>query len=54
MVPLHVSSESIDNSSRQRNASTMHDLSDYANDGADYRVYQRLFSRNDGLIIGEF
>jgi prepilin-type N-terminal cleavage/methylation domain-containing protein/prepilin-type processing-associated H-X9-DG protein len=47
-------SERIDNTSRQRTISTMHDPFDSANGGADYRVYQRLCSRNDGLPIGEF
>jgi len=47
-------SEDIDNSSRQRNSSTMNDLFDSANGGAGYRTYQRLFSRNDGLVVGDF
>jgi len=47
-------SENIDNSSRQRTAATMSDLFDSANGGADYRTYQRLFSRNDGLPISEY
>lgn len=47
-------SNSIDNSARQRNAATSADLFDRANHGADYRTYQRLFSRNDGYTLGEF
>lgn len=44
-------SENIDHSSRQWNAA---DPFDTAGLGADYRTYQRLFSRNDGLPVGEF
>ena len=44
-------SENIDHSSRQWNAA---DPFDTAGQGADYRTYQRLFSRNDGLPVGEF
>jgi prepilin-type processing-associated H-X9-DG protein len=47
-------SESIDNSARQWTMTTMSDPFDRANGGADYRTYQRLFSRNDGLPSGEF
>ncbi len=47
-------SENIDNSSRQRDPTTIPDLFDRAHDGADYRTYQRLFSRNDGFPLGEF
>lgn len=47
-------SETVDNSSRQRTTTTMHDAFDIANGGADYRVYQRLFSRNDGLSLSDF
>lgn len=47
-------SENIDNSSRQWTAATSADPFDQANGGADYRTYQRLFSRNDGLATGEF
>lgn len=47
-------SEQIDHSARQWTAATMNDPFDRANAGADYRVYQRLFSRNDGLPTGEF
>jgi prepilin-type N-terminal cleavage/methylation domain-containing protein len=47
-------SESIDNSARQWTMATMSDPFDRANGGADYRTYQRLFSRNDGLPSGEF
>jgi hypothetical protein len=47
-------SENIDNSSRQWTTATQSDPFDAANGGADYRTYQRLFSRNDGLPIGEF
>jgi len=47
-------SENIDNSSRQRNSATLQDPFDRAHGGADYRTYQRLFSRNDGLLTGEY
>jgi prepilin-type N-terminal cleavage/methylation domain-containing protein/prepilin-type processing-associated H-X9-DG protein len=47
-------SQNIDNSSRQRTPATINDPFDSANGGADYRTYQRLFSRNDGLTVGEF
>lgn len=44
-------SENIDTSSRPHNPS---DPFDRANGGANYRLWQRLFSRNDGHTIGEF
>lgn len=47
-------SENIDTSSRQRNGTTINDLFDQANNGADFRTYQRLFARNDGYVLGEF
>jgi hypothetical protein len=47
-------SEHIDHSSRQWTSATQSDPFDAAHGGADYRTYQRLFSRNDGLPIGEF
>lgn len=47
-------SEHIDHSARQWTAATMNDPFDRANGGADYRIYQRLFSRNDGYPVGEF
>jgi prepilin-type N-terminal cleavage/methylation domain-containing protein/prepilin-type processing-associated H-X9-DG protein len=43
-------SETIHNTSRQRTAETMDNLFDAAN----YGIYQRLFSRNDGLSLGDF
>ena len=43
-------SDKIHNTSRQRTAETMNNLFDAAN----YGTYQRLFSRNDGLSLGEF
>jgi prepilin-type processing-associated H-X9-DG protein len=47
-------SENIDNTQRQRTSATMSDPFDRANSGADYRVWQRLFSRNDGLTVSDF
>lgn len=48
-------SETINDTSRQRNTTTQNDLFDTANNGANYGVYQRLFSRNDALpISGDF
>jgi prepilin-type N-terminal cleavage/methylation domain-containing protein len=44
-------SENIDASARPHNPS---DPFDRANGGTNYRVWQRLFSRNDRLTIGEF
>ena len=44
-------SEAIDTTSRVHHAK---DPFDSAGGGADYRVWQRLFSRNDGLPVGEF
>ena len=46
-------SETIANTSRQRSAFP-NDLFDAANGGAGYGLYQRLFSRNDGLVISDF
>jgi prepilin-type processing-associated H-X9-DG protein len=47
-------SENIDSSSRQWTSETMSDPFDRANAGANYRTYQRLCSRNDGIPTGEF
>jgi prepilin-type N-terminal cleavage/methylation domain-containing protein len=47
-------SETIQNTSRQRVAATQNDLFDRANNGANYGLYQRLFSRNDNLPIGDY
>ena len=47
---VHFISESIDFSNRQF-ASFPNDPFDSAGNGAGYGVYQRLFSRNDGLIM---
>ncbi len=47
-------SENVDANDRQWNAMTRPDPFDKTNNGAGYAVYQRLFSRNDGLVIGEF
>ena len=47
-------SENIDNSSRQWSVDTQSDPFDQQHGGADFRAYQRLFSRNDGLPVGEF
>ncbi len=49
---VHFLSENIDNTSRQQNAATRNDLFDSANGGADFRTWQRLFARNDGLVLG--
>jgi prepilin-type processing-associated H-X9-DG protein len=43
-------SDRIHNTSRQRTAETQNNLFDPAN----YGIYQRLFSRNDGLGVGEY
>jgi|694.fasta_scaffold28579_3 prepilin-type N-terminal cleavage/methylation domain-containing protein/prepilin-type processing-associated H-X9-DG protein len=51
---VHFISQNIDFSNRQRTTATQNDLFDSANGGRDYGVYQRLFSRNDGQVIGEF
>ncbi len=47
-------SQNIDFSNRQRSTATQNDLFDSARGGADYGTYQRLFSRNDGLVLGDF
>lgn len=47
-------SDAVDTTSRQLNSSTISDPFDRANGGADYRTWQRLFSRNDQLPIGDF
>ena len=47
-------SENVDHSERQRNAATRNDLYDRANNGADFRLFQRLFARNDNYVVGEF
>ncbi|MCA9190394.1 MAG: DUF1559 domain-containing protein [Planctomycetales bacterium] len=49
---VHFISENIDNSSRQSNATTNSDLYDQANNGADFRTFQRLFSINDSYVVG--
>ncbi len=46
--------ENIHDTNRQRDATTQADLFDRANNGLNYGTYQRLFSRSDGLVIGEF
>lgn len=51
---VHFVSENIDNTSRQRTAATQNDLFDQANNGADFRTYQRLFARNDGTVLGNW
>jgi len=51
---VHFISENIDNSSRQQSAATNADLYDKANNGADFRTFQRLFSINDGYVLGEW
>jgi len=47
-------SENIQDTNRQRDATTQADQFDTANGGANYGIYQRLFSRGDGMVIGEF
>ncbi|MEW4528858.1 DUF1559 domain-containing protein [Maioricimonas sp. JC845] len=47
-------SENIDHTGRLWNSSTSADPFDRANNGAGYGTYQRLFSRADGLVVGEF
>jgi prepilin-type N-terminal cleavage/methylation domain-containing protein len=47
-------SENIDNSARQWTAATQNDPFDRANNGADFRTYQRLCARNDGHTVGDF
>jgi len=44
-------SENIQHTGRSWNAGDPYDA---ANGGAGYGIYQRLFSRDDGLVIGEF
>ncbi|MCA9128526.1 MAG: DUF1559 domain-containing protein [Planctomycetales bacterium] len=51
---VHFISENIENTSRQRNGNTQNDLYDSANGGADFRTFQRLFARNDGLVLGDW
>lgn len=51
---VHFISQNINFTNRQRTTATQNDLFDSANGGRDYGVYQRLFSRNDGQVIGEF
>lgn len=51
---VHFISENIDNTSRQRTGATQNDLFDRANGNADFRTFQRLFARNDGLVLGEW
>ncbi|MEQ1828560.1 MAG: DUF1559 domain-containing protein [Pirellula sp.] len=51
---VHFISQNIDFTNRQRVTATQNDLFDSANGGRDYGTYQRLFSRNDGLVNGEF
>ena len=47
-------SENIDHSARQWTAATQNDPFDRANNGADFRTYQRLCARNDGYPVGDF
>jgi len=47
-------SELIDTSSRQLTSATSSDPYDQANNGADYRVWQRLLSRNDGYGVDDY
>jgi prepilin-type processing-associated H-X9-DG protein len=47
-------SEHIDTTSRPHNAATASDPFDHVNGGADYGIWQRLFSRNDGLAVTDF
>jgi prepilin-type N-terminal cleavage/methylation domain-containing protein/prepilin-type processing-associated H-X9-DG protein len=47
-------SENIDASQRSYNIITAADPFDAANGGAKYRTWQRLFSRNDGLMVADF
>ena len=47
-------SQNVDFTNRQRNTATQNDLFNSANGGLNYGVYQRLFSRNDGLVLGDF
>lgn len=47
-------SENIDTSSRQWTATTQSDPFDRANNGDDFRTYQRLFARNDSYPVGDF
>jgi len=47
-------SENIDTSSRQWNAATQSDPFDRANNGDDFRAYQRLSARNDSYSVGDF
>ncbi len=48
---VHFLSENIDFSNRQKSTATQNDLFDSANSGVNYATYQRLFSRNDGLVV---
>lgn len=47
-------SENIDTTSRQPGAGGGGDPYDLSNHGANYRVWQRLFSRNDGLVVDSY
>jgi len=47
-------SQNIQDTSRQRDVTTQADQFDSANNGLNYGTYQRLFSRFDGLVVGEF
>jgi hypothetical protein len=47
-------SENVETSDRQWDAMTRPDPFDKANNSAAFGLYQRLFARNDGLVIGEF
>lgn len=55
---VHFISENIHHTSRGNKAvgwnSVRSDPYDRANNGADYGTYQRLFSRNDDLVLGEY
>jgi prepilin-type processing-associated H-X9-DG protein len=46
--------ENVDASTRSYNALTMADPFDHAGGGDKYRIWQRLFSRNDGHAADEF
>lgn len=47
-------SENIQHTARQFVAATQSDPFDGINGGANYGLYQRLFSRSDGLVLGEY
>jgi len=47
-------SENIHDTNRQYGTTTQADLFDRTNNGSNYGTYQRLFSRSDSLVVGEF